>query len=110
MFKPVKLIPVLFVQRRELTETFQTQSGLPLEVPGKKDHKEEHLNTHNIKIKVTDMQTHTLEKHSYHRFRNFRHNTPLNSPSSIEKNNNIKLICLRYMNTYIYTYTYMYVY
>lgn len=36
MYKPVKLIPVLFVQHRELTETFQTQSGLPLEVPGKK--------------------------------------------------------------------------
>jgi len=30
------LIPVLFVRRRELTETFQTQSGLLLQVPEKK--------------------------------------------------------------------------
>lgn len=85
---------MLFVQHQELTETFQTQLDLPLEVPGRR----KKWNMHNIKKSLINFP---LEKHSYHRFRNFRHNTPLNSPSSKEKQNSIKRVCLCYIYSMI---------
>lgn len=47
---------MLSAQHLELAETFQTQSGLPLEVPGKQTTKKGQLNLYNINTKATDVQ------------------------------------------------------